>query len=92
MGVTPMSEGSKRGDVRIEYTPRTFIESKREEIEARKDATSTMVGTQRNMPKQAEQYLNGYQDALDFVSAELRQLEDREIMGVTPHTDGDSDE
>ncbi|MFC5135511.1 MULTISPECIES: hypothetical protein [Haloferacaceae] len=71
-----------------EYSPRVVLQHTREAVESRRDAAQTMVGTESQMPKAAEQYLRGYGDALDLVVAEMRQDEDRKIMrGEDERTD-----
>ena len=72
-----------------EVTPRTLVEGTLTNIKNRRSAVRSILQTQRKAPKPTEQYLRGYYDALDLVTAEILDLKGRELMGSTPGDDDD---
>jgi len=76
-------------DDRVPYTPRRHLEGVLTNIEDRRSAVRSILSTERKAPSGTTQYLRGYYDALELVTAELRDAKDSEIMGITP---GDDDE
>jgi len=69
------------------YTPRRRLEGTLTSIENRQSAARSMLNGSKQ-GKHITTYLKGYYDALELVTAELRQCKDAEIMSVTPGSDG----
>lgn len=72
-----------------EYTPRRRVEGLLSDVKARRFATRDILRAERKMGSSTRNYLRGYYDALELVTAEIQQCKDAEIMGITP---GDGDE
>jgi len=72
---------SENGDP--EYTPRRRLNRTLTGIEDRQSAARSLLNGSKQ-PSAVTTYLRGYYDALELVTAELRQTRDAEIMGITP--------
>jgi len=70
-----------------EYTPRRRLEGTLTSIENRKNAVRELLSANQKAGRDTINYLQGYYDALDLASSEVRQAKDAEIMGLTPSED-----
>lgn len=75
---------SSGGTGRPEYTPRRHLEGVLSSLEDRESAVKTILGTNVKADRDTIHYLQGYYDALNLVTDEVRQAKDAEIMGITP--------
>lgn len=66
-----------------EYTPRRRLNGTLTKLEDRRSAARSILNGSKQ-PNGTTTYLKGYYDALDLATAELRDVRDAEIMGITP--------